>query len=333
MSRYFDEPDECDDGAFVTIRFNSMLREDHPAMLIKRFISTLDLSEFKKRYKVGPNKKGRPPKGIRMMLGVLLYAIYCRIYSAHQIDYATHSYSDFWVFTHKKRISHDKISDFINLHEDEILNVFLETIILADRNNLLDFEVLFQDGFFIKANASKHKNAKMKSLNKREQKILEALETIMNNFKDSEEDDESKNSRKELENKLDKITELKCELNKKIKKRLDGKRKDKAKEEDISINQTDKDSSLMKMKDKSFSNAYLKITAVDSKTDIIVGSRVAGYCDEPHNSVQLFNEANRNSSGLGVYDTVCFDSGFNTMGTSVGFESMGVKAVAPDKRA
>lgn len=124
MSSYFDEPDENDDGAFVTIRFNSTLPKDHPAMLIKKFISTIDFSAFEKKYHVGPGKKGRPPKGVRMMLGLLLYAVHSRMYSAHQIEYASYNYSDFWVFTHKNRVSHDKISDFINLHGDEMLDVF-----------------------------------------------------------------------------------------------------------------------------------------------------------------------------------------------------------------
>ena len=62
-------------------------------------------------------------------------------------DYASYNYSDFWVFTHKKRVSHDKISDFTNLHGAEMKTIFSETIILADRNELLNFDTIFQDGF------------------------------------------------------------------------------------------------------------------------------------------------------------------------------------------
>ena len=331
MSSYFDEPDNSDDGAFVVMRFNSILPEDHPAMLIRRFISILDLSSFEKKYNVGPGKKGRPPKGIRMMLGLLLYAVHSRIYSAHQIEYASYNYSDFWVFTHKNRVSHDKISDFINLHGNEMIEVFLETVILADRNKLLDFDTQFQDGFFIKANASKHKNRKRRSLSKKQQRAKEALEQIFDKLKEVEEDKETRKKREDLEKKLNKISELQEELNEKIKERRNHNKKGKIDEDDISVNETDSDSSLMKMKDKSYANAYLKVTAVDSKADIIVGSVLEGYCDEPHTTVKLFNEANKNCEGLGEYDTVCFDSGFNTMGTSVAFESMGVKAIAPTK--
>lgn len=331
MASYFDEPDDCDDGAFVTIRFNNTLPEDHPAMLIKSFISTLDLSSFEKRYNVGHGKSGRPPKGVRMMLGLILYAIYSRIYSTHQIDYASYNYSDFWVFTHKKRVSHDKISDFINLHGEEMEAIFLETIILADRNELLNFDTIFQDGFFIKANASKRRNRKRRALANKEQRISQALELIIAKFNDVGDDKETRKAKAKLEKKLNKLSQLKEELNEKIEERRERQRKDKFDEDKISINETDSDSSIMKMKDKSYANAYLKVTATDSKADILVGSALEGYCDEPHTAVPLFKQSNRNCEGLGKYRYVSYDSGFNTMGTSTAFESMGVKSIAPTK--
>ncbi len=69
-------------------------RYDHPVRYIK-IISFVDIPKFEKKYKIGAGKVGRSLKSIRLMLGVILYAIYSRIYSAHQIDMATYTYSDF----------------------------------------------------------------------------------------------------------------------------------------------------------------------------------------------------------------------------------------------
>ena len=79
MASNFDETDHDDDGAFVSIRFNDIIPENHPVRYIQKFISTIDISLFEKKYKVGDGQKGRSPKGIRMMLGIILYAIYDRI--------------------------------------------------------------------------------------------------------------------------------------------------------------------------------------------------------------------------------------------------------------
>jgi transposase len=331
MAGYFDDPREYGDGAFIIINFNEILPENHPARLINRFIESIDLSLFEEKYNVGAGKSGRPPKGIRMMLGVLLYAIYSRIYSAHKIEKATYTYSDFWIFTHKNRISHDKISDFINIHEEEIIDVFLSTILLAERNKLLDFGTLYQDGFLIKANASKQKSYNRKLLNYREKKLHAALEEIMEKLKNAEEDNDVNQQKKDVEKKLSSIKRLQDELNEEIGKRLNGKRFEKVDEEKVSINTTDRDSSRMKMKDGSYANGYLKITAVDSKADIVIGSVVEGYDDESHRAVQLFRQSNKNCEGLGVYDSVCFDSGFNTMGSCCWFETLGVEVIAPTK--
>ena len=331
MASFFDDPNEYGDGAFITINFNEILPESHPAMLIHKFIESLVLNEFEKKYHVGSGKKGRPPKSIKMMLGVLLYAIYSRIYSAHQIDIATYTYSDFWIFTHKNRISHDTISKFINLHEKEIITVFLATIILAEKNDLLDFETLYQDGFFIKANASKSKSYTKNSLKKKEKKVEEALEEIIQKLKETNDDTDSSEKRK-LEKKLEDLHKFQDELNEKIQNRLLGKKPDKVDKDKITINTTDSDCSLMKMKDKSYANAYLKITAVDSKRDIVVGSILEGYYDEPHRSVQLFQQSNSNCEGLGNYASVCFDAGFNTMGTCSWFKVLGVDVIAPTKQ-
>ena len=335
MSSFYDEPDQYDDGEFITVRYNDILRENHPARLIKKFVSTLDITAFEERYKVGQGNKGRPPKGIKMMLGIILYALYERIYSAHDIDKATYSYSDFWIFSHKKRVSHDKISDFVNMHEEEMKDVFLETILLADSNKLLSFESLYQDGFFIKANASKEKNYTLERLDKKENRIREALDNIFAKLKEDEIAPETIKEKENLEKKLKKISELKVELNQKIKNRLEGKRPDKIKDklDKMTINSTDEDSNVMKMKDGSYANAYLKINAVDSKADIVVGSSVHGHFDESHNAVKLFKEANKNCSKTGEqYKSVCFDSGFNTLGSCVSFEAMGVEVISPTKQ-
>jgi DDE family transposase len=134
-----------------------------------------------------------------------------------------------------------------------------------------------------------------------------------------------------LENKLKKISELKNELNNKINKRLNGKRPDKVEKDKALINETDKDSSLMKMKNNSRSNAYLQVNSIDSKADIIVGSVLEGFYDESHNAVKLFKKSNNNCNNIGKYHTVCFDSAFNTMGTCVGFKSLDVDIIAPTK--
>lgn len=212
------------------------------------------------------------------MLGIILYAVYSRNYSAHLIEKATEQYSDFWIFTHKQRISHDKISNFINMHGEDIYNIFLETILLAERNNLLNFEALYVDAFFLKANANKHKNMTKNKLETKEILIKENLKKIIKKLQESQEDKVAE-EKKKLEKKLEKIIILKEELNKRIKERSgkDYPLEKKGREENTIINITDKDSEINMMKDDSYSNSYIKVCGVDSKADIIVRFFLTGY--------------------------------------------------------
>lgn len=334
MAQYYDEPDYTDDGAFVTIRFNDILEPNHEARYIKKFVDGIDVTDFEKRYKVGGGESGRPPKGIKMMLGIILYAIYKRIYSAHQIEKASYSYADFWIFTHKKRVSHDKISDFVNMHKEEMKPVFLETILLAEKNRLLSFRTLYQDGFQIKANASRKRNRSKGKLKERKKKIEKKLEEILTKMQESDKGDgEVSREQRKMEKELKEIEGLQEELNKKIRLRTFAKlpKEAKAIEEKMQINSTDRDAEIMKMKNGSYENAYTKINGVDGKADIIVASDVDGHYDESHKVRKITKKANENCKGLGGYRQVCADSNFNTLGSCVSLEAEGMELISPTK--
>jgi len=323
MANHFDTPTPCADGEFRTIHYRSLLPEDHPARYIDRFVSGLDVSSFEARYKVGPGQKGRAPKDTKLMLKVLLYAILSRMYSAHRIDYATEHYADFWLFTYGKRISHDKISDFINEHEEDIHAVFLETVYLAHKNKLLDFTALYQDGFFLKANASKKKNYTKKKLKTKKERLSKRLTEVLSQLKEQDTSEELQSEKKAIENKLAQIGILHEELQAKINTRTKDKDASKAakKEENTVINSTDPDSDLMRQKDDSFAASYLKVTATDPKADIIIASDIDGYNDEPHKALPLFEQANDNCSKTEKkYSQVIADSNFTSASTCSDFE-------------
>jgi len=324
---------DSDGGDFISIQYEKIIPDNHPARYIKHFIGSVDVTDFESKYKVGIGKRGKSPLDIKMMLCVILFAFHSRIFSARKIDYATEHYSDFWFFTHKNRISHDKISDFINMHKEEISKIFLETIRLAEKNNLISFESLYQDGFFIKANASKSRNYNKKRLETRKKKLEKALNELLDCIGDNH-DEVLGNESMRLKGELEKINDLKNELNERIKVRSqkDCPSEIKTREETMTINYTDKDSELNKMKDDSYANAYQKVTAVDPKSDIIVSSSISGHCDEPHKLIPLILEANDNCKGLGEYDKSCADSAFITMGNCVQAEARDIELIGPTKQ-
>jgi transposase len=334
MANHFSGPSACDDGALIQIRFRDLVPENHPVRYIDRFIETIDVNSFQNRYKVGNGLKGRAPKDVRLLLKVILYAIFCRIYSARKIDYATANYADFWFFTHQERISHDKISDFLMVHAEDIHPIFLETISLASRNDLLDFSALYEDGFKIKANASLKRTYNLQSLDKKEQKLSDNLSAALEKLQQPQEDESAREQRDKAQSALAKIASLRDELQNRIQQRSIGKPPSKATviSKSARINMTDTDAEVMTQKDSSHAVSYLKETAVDPKADIVLGSVVSGHDDEIQLSLPLTQQANQNVKDVGCkqsYSTVVTDSRFTSIANCAAFEQENLTLIGP----
>lgn len=334
MANHFDGPQMCNDADFIHIRFRDVVPENHPVKFIDQFIDGVDIKHFESKYKVGAGLKGRAPKDIRLMLKVILYALYCRIYSARKIDYATETFADFWLFTYKKRISHDKISEFIIMHGDDIHTVFLATISLASQNELLDFSALYEDGFKIKANASIKRCRTIDGLSKEEIRLSKNLDAALATLQLPEDDQCARDERKKTQSALEKIASLRDELQKRIKERSEGKAPSQLQklEEKAMINLTDSDAELMRQKDKSSAVSYLKVTAVDPKSDIVLGSTISGHDNENQQSLSLALESNSNCKDAGCdkkYDTTVADSGFITGKNCADFEKEKISLIGP----
>lgn len=335
MAANFEAPDKHV-GAFVVVNFEEMLPENHPARFIAGFIESYDLSIFSSKYKVGDGQVGRSPKDIRMMLGVILYALFTRIYSAHKISEAVATRTDFWYFTHNIRISHDKISDFINVHANDMLPLFARTISLARANDLLSFEALYEDGFFLKANASKEHNLNVEGLSKSQRRSLVMLSGALMRMSDPDSEttpEETVKIKQKARYQLERLERIKKQLKDRVElySEKDYPCEAKEREQKATINYTDPDAELCKTKDGSFANVYTKVTGIDPKADIIVSSLVSGHNDESHMAMKVMKQANVNCEGQGKYQKLVADAGFNTKGTSVQFEAHGMVLIAPTK--
>jgi transposase len=333
MADHFYSPNVCDDADFKALRYRNLVSADHPVRFIDKFIESIDVTSFQARYCVADGKTGRAPFDVRLLLKVILYAIFCRIYSARKIDYATENYADFWFFTYGERISHDKISDFINLHEEDIHHVFLATISLAHKNELLSFKALYQDGYMLRANASRKRSLTMEKLNKFETKISDALDGVLVALKAPQENEKLQSKKENFESKLARIGALREQLQEKIAQRSEGTVdwKHKQIQNRTTINMTDPDSDLMHQKDDSRANSFLKVSAVDSKEGLVVASSVSGYNDEPHMALDLFKDANENCTTKGSYDTVVADSNFTSAENCVSFEQEQISLIGPTR--
>lgn len=172
------------------------------------------------------------------------------------------------------------------------------------------------------------------ALEKKDEVLSENLSKVIEKLKDNQEDDILLKEKKAIQGKLHQIGNLRDELLKKIAQRSANKSTAKKKGiiEKTRINATDSDAELMKQKDKSHANSYLKITGTDNKSDIVIASTISGHDHEAPLSLPLFDQANSNVQETGSsnsYDTTIADSGFTTMANCEAYEQKDAQILGP----
>jgi hypothetical protein len=154
----------------------------------------------------------------------------------------------------------------------------------------------------------------------------------LKNAESGEEKDNLHIRKVKAEKEIEKIEQLGEILNERIDaySKKDSPSEIKEREQKTNINLTDKDAELGRNKNHGFDNQYTKVTALDSKTDILVASHVSGHNDESHTIFPLMKEANKNCTG--EYTTGVADAGFNSKGVCVQFEAQDWELIAPTKQ-
>ena len=115
----------------------------------------LDLSEITVRYE--QERRGGPPYNPRMMVKVLLYAYCVGVPSSRRITTRLHEDSAFRALAANNTQDFRTVSDFRKDHLEALSGLFLQVLLLCQREGLVKLGPVVLDGTKVRANASKHK--------------------------------------------------------------------------------------------------------------------------------------------------------------------------------
>jgi transposase len=292
------------------------LSKDHLARFISDVVDVIDISPILEYYEV--ELKGGPPYDPRMMVKVRMYADATGMPSSRKI--ADGMYDDMGLrFLGAGNFPDFRtISDFRKIHHDSLAGLFLQVLELCKQAGLVKMGTVAIDGTKMKANASKNKNFKLETLEKKEREELEkiARKIIEDGIKvDEEEDrifDPDNKGYGMPEDAIERIRKAKRELEEKKRKEMEDYEKNqeerRRKEEETgkklrgrkpkhpdqmeldvksgkkkrpTANTTDPDSRLMKTRN-GFIQGYNAQASVDADTHIILAAEVT----QDHNDTQ-----------------------------------------------
>lgn len=311
----------------------TIIPKNHMCYLIEDVVTQLDYSKFDKKVEGAGNPSYHP----RICLKIIINGICERVTSTRRLEKLTHENIVFRYLSENQNPNFHTIALFRKENHDLIKQCFLQTIEIAKKLDMINFNKLYLDGTKIKANASKSKTFTKKEIDFLSgfvDKHLEEMDKV-----DEEEDKkygdsngepkipDHLTSRRKLREKIKEI----LKNTDKAKKQME-KAKSKIKKEEVDkINLTDMDSKIMKMKKGiHYEQAYNCQLIVEDKGEIIVGNFLS---DSPDDNTQtkptmekFKQEQNINLNGVEVFQ----DNGYSSSKTAEYYEKEGAVAFIPD---
>jgi transposase len=308
-----------------------IIPNNHLCFLIEDVIEQLNFNDFDKEVQ-GP---GNPTYHPRIILKIILNGICERVTSTRKLEKLTIENIVFRYLAENLNPDFHTIAVFRKQNSGLIRETFLQTVEIAKRLSMVNFNKLYLDGIKLKANASKSK-----TFSKEEIEFLS--EFVDKHLKEMDKTDEEESkaygnsswepripehltSRRKLK---EKIGQMLKDMSK-AKEQLD-KAKEKLKKED-KINLTDMDSKMMKLKKGiHYEQAYNCQILVEDKGEIIVCNDISDSptdVKETEPTMEKFKqEQKENLEGKEIFQ----DNGYSSSKTAEYYEKEKAIAYIPD---
>ena len=164
------------------------LPEDHPAYFISDIVDQPDLSEITARYE--QERRAGPPYHPRMMVKALLYAYCVGAPSSRRIATRLHEDVAFLALAANNTPDFRTVSDFRKDHLTALSGLFLQVLLLCQREGPVKLGHVALDGAKVRANASKHKAMSYQRLKEKEAQLQGEVDELLRRAQEVDEEED-----------------------------------------------------------------------------------------------------------------------------------------------
>lgn len=312
----------------------TIISKDHICYLIEEVVNQLDFSESEKEV----DGAGNPSYHPRINLKIIIYGICDRVTSTRKLEKLTHENIIYRYLSENLHPNFHTFAMFRKNNYEIIKKCFLQTIEVAKRLDMINFNKLYLDGIKVKANASKSKSFTKEEIDFLSDFVDDHLEEMDKNDEAEDKKYGDSNGEPRIPDHLtsrsklkEKIKEMLKDINK-AKKQL-VKANEKIKSGNIDkVNLTDMDSKMMKMKmGFHYEQAYNCQLLVEDKGEIIVGNNIS---DSPNDvsetipTIEKFkDEQNISLNGIEIFQ----DNGYSGSLVAEYYDNEKAIAYIPDR--
>jgi len=273
MARY--KPYSYAQGKFIPVFFNKQILPGTFEYSLSYLIDKeLDLAIFDDRFE--NDDTGAPAYDPKILLKIILYAYSKGIFSSRKIAKCCCENIIFMALSADTRPHFTTVADFISTMDKEIIQLFLQVLLVCDHQQLIGKEMFAIDGCKLPSNASKERSGTRADFKKKIAKMEQAIGIMLE--KHREQDNSQTDS--DIQKKEDQYIEKLRKETAKIKKWLsDNDDKIGKSGQPVKSNITDNESAKMKTS-KGVIQGYVGVASVDKKNQVIINAEAFGQGHE-----------------------------------------------------
>jgi len=300
-------------GKFIPIHFDRQILPGSFEYSLHYLIDNeIDLSLFELRYK--NDETGAPAYDPAILLKIILYGYSRGITSSRKIAQSCEENVIFMALSADTRPHFTTISEFISSMDQEIIDLFLEILLICDEMRLIGKEMFAVDGVKLPSNASKEWSGTKRELQKKKEKMEKAIRQIMKRHREVDVKEAGQGVIEQEEQYIEtlkkKVTKIKSWLK-------DNEDKPGKSGKPIKSNITDNESAKIKCS-HGVIQGYDGVAVVDGKHQVIVHAEAFGVAQEHELLIPMIEGARENFEAIGHKEDVfkkvklTTDSGFHT---------------------
>jgi transposase len=329
MARYKEY--DYSQGKFISIHFDRQILPGTFEYTLHYLIDNeIDLSIFDSRYR--NDETGAPAYDPAILLKIILYAYSRGITSSREIAQCCRENVVFMALSADTRPHFTTIADFISTLDQEIIDLFLEVLLICDEMGLIGKEMFAVDGCKLPSNASKEWSGTKGDLKKKKEKMEKAIRQIVKRHREVD----GREADKAIIEQEEQYVETLREKVKKIKAWLrDNEDKRGKSGKPLKSNITDNESAKMKTS-HGVIQGYDGVAVVDEKHQVVVRAEAFGAAQEHDLLLPMIEGARGNFEAIGNKQDIfekaklTADSGFHTEANMKAVMEQGIDAYIAD---
>lgn len=317
------------------------LGEDHLARFVVEVIDQLDLSNLTRQY-AGRGSKAHHPA---TLLAILVYGYATGVFSSRRLERATYDSVAFRYIAANSHPDHDTLASFRRRFLDELANLFVQVLELAQEMKLLKLGTVCLDGTKVHANASRHSALSHGHIVQLEGKLKAEVQELLALAESADQADvpDGVSLPEEIKRREDRLSAMaaakakiaaraearyqqeKSEYEEKMARRAarekDSGKKPSGKEpsaptpgprDSDQVNLTDEESRIMPVPGGGFDQAYNAQAAVDAATMLVVATGVTQAPNDKEQVAPMLATLKAQAEVLGAVSRLIADTGFSS---------------------